>query len=126
MSAGVFTRSTYAASYSTSPVPLHPILVQPETLTAQIAAVINAAPTTGTDNPISAVISRNKRQRGLIPRTVTLQAPATGQPSGYKPLGYTVIPALTPAFYNAAIKGVTCDYLGAEFTVVSRSPELAQ
>lgn len=126
MSAGVFVRSSYAASYSTTPVFLHPILVQPETLTAQIGAVINAAPTTGTDNPISAVTSRNKRQRGLIPRTVTLQAPATGQPTGYKPLGYTVIPALTEAFYNVAIKGAICDYLGIDFTVVSRSPELAQ
>lgn len=127
MSAGIFTRATYEAEYAApTTLFLHPIRVQPETITAAIGSVTNEEPTTGTSNPISAVTSRNKRQRGLIPRTVTLQAPATGQPSGYKPLGITVIPALTPEFYNAAVAGASCSYLGSTFTVVGRSPERVQ
>lgn len=123
MSAGAFTISRYAASYDTE---IHPIRVQPETLAAAIGATTNAAPTGSVTNPISAVVSRGRRARGLIPRTVALRAPATGQPDGYLPNGITVIPALQESFFNAAIAGVNVTYLGSTFTVAFRSPELAK
>jgi len=122
MSAGVFTNTLYRASYGDGTA-VHPIRVQPETIAAAIGATTNAAPTTAQTNPIQARVSGSKRSIGLIARSVTLQAPATGQPTGYKALGVTRIPALTQAFYDAATKGVTCTYLGVAFTVVSRSLE---
>jgi hypothetical protein len=124
MSAGTFARALYEAQYGGATIYLHPIRVQPETLAAAIGSETNAAPTTGTQVPISAITSRNRRQRGLIPRTIRLQAPATGQPAGYKPLGVTSIPALTTDFYDAAIAGASCSYLGVAWTVIGKSPEI--
>lgn len=124
MSAGVFVRSSYNATYI--PTAIHPIRVQPETITATIGTVANDAPTGAITNPITATVSRNKRQKGLLPRTVTLESPPGDPPAGYKDGGITVIPALQEAFWNAAVPGATCTYLTKAFTVVSRSPEIAQ
>lgn len=122
MSAGVFTNTKYQASYGDG-TNVHPIRVQPETITASIGGTANTAPTAAQSNPIQCRVSGSKRSIGLIARSVALQAPATGQPTGYKPLGITRIPALTETFYNAATKGATCTYLGVAFVVVSRSLE---
>lgn len=121
MSAGAFTRSRYAC---TDTGLIHPIRVQPETVAASIGGTANAAPTGAITNNISARVSGGKRTLGLIARRVTLEAPATSQPDGYKPSGITTIPALQEAFYNAAVKGASCTYLGATFTVVSRTQEI--
>jgi len=102
MSAGAFTRSRYAASYG-SGTEIHPIRVQPETIACTIGGVANTAPTGALTNPISAVVSRGSRAKGLRPRLVALKAPATGQPATYAANGITVIPCLTEAFYNAAV-----------------------
>ncbi len=101
MSAGVFTKTKYAASYGDGTA-IHPIRVQPETVSCTIGGVANTAPTGAINNPISALVSRGRRSKGLIVRTVTLVAPATDQPANYKPLGLTTIPCLTTAFFNAA------------------------
>jgi len=122
MSAGAFVNTLYRASYGDG-TQVHPIRVQPETLLATIGGVANSAPTTAQTNPIQARVSGSRRSIGLIARAVSLQAPATGQPAGYKPLGITRIPALTQAFYDAAVKGAVCTYLNSSFTVVSRSLE---
>jgi len=121
MSAGAFVRSRYAASYETTAI--HPIRVQPETALASIGGTANAAPAGAISNPIQARVGGGRRQIGLQARSITLEAPTTGQPAGYAPGGITRIPALTEAFYNLAAKGVTCTYLGAAFQVVSRSAE---
>jgi len=125
MSAGAYTRTKYAASYGSS-TNVHPIRVQPETLAATIDGTANDPPSADISNPISASISRNRNSLGLRARIVILEAPATGQPTGYKPGGLTKIPALTQAFFNAAVKGATCTYLGASFEVVSKSDEIVR
>jgi len=121
MSAGAFVRSRYQASYTGTPI--HPIRVQPESIAASIGGVVNNPPAAAAANPISARVSGGKRTLGLTARKVIIAAPTASPPTGYLPGGKTVIPALTEAFYNAAIKGATCTYLGASFTVVARSVE---
>lgn len=125
MSAGTFVRSRYAANYGAG-TSIHPIRVQVETVGAAIGGTTNNPPVGAVNNPISARSSNGRRSLGLTPRFVTLQAPATGAPTGYQPGGTTRIPALTDTFFNAAATGVTCTYLGAAFIVVSRSPELTR
>lgn len=123
MSSGAFVRSKYQSSYDAAQI--HPIRVQPETIAASIGGVANTAPSGATTSPISAKVSGTRRSIGLTARRVTIAAPATGQPTGYLPGGKTTIPALTGAFFNAAIKGAAVTYLGvATFTVVSRSSEV--
>lgn len=121
MSAGAFSRSRYQASYTGTPI--HPIRVQPESIAASIGGVVNNPPAGVASNPISARVSGGKRTLGLTARKVIIAAPTVSPPTGYLPGGKTVIPALTETFYNAAIKGATCTYLGAAFVVVSRSVE---
>lgn len=120
MSAGAFVRSKYSCSDDQL---IHPIRVQPETLAATIGGATNSAPTAVASSNISARVSGGKNQLGLRARLVTLQAPATGGAATYLSSGITKIPALQEAFYNAAIKGATCTYLGVAYQVVSRSPE---
>lgn len=125
MSAGEFSLSKYAASYDAAAI--HPIRVQPETIAASIGGTTNSAPTGALNNPISASVSLSNREIGLRPRFVTLQAPATGQPAGYKAGGVTRIPALQEAFWNAAVKGASVTYLGiSTWTVISREAEQAK
>lgn len=121
MSAGAFDRSVYAATYN--PLAVHPIRVQPETAAASNGTENNAPTESAITNPISAVVSKGRRARGLRPRTLTLQFPLTGQPTGYKAGGYTTIPALTADFYNAVNVGDTITYLGVTCVLVSKSPE---
>jgi len=122
MSAGAFVVTKYAASYG-SGNQIHPIRVQPETLTATIGGEENSAPTGAITNPIQCRVSGGKRQIGLLARYINIEFPATGQPSGYRAGGSTRIPALTTAFYNLAVKGATVTYLGASCKVTSRSRE---
>lgn len=120
MSQGTFTKSKYQASYSTTAI--HPIRVQPETITCTINGVTNNPPTGDITNPISAVVSRGQRAKGLIARAVVLQTPESGGPADYKPLGLITIPALTPAFAAVAAAwqpGQTITYLGATGWTVS-------
>jgi len=125
MSAGNFLRSRYAANYA-DPAPIHPIRVQPETLAASIEGTANDPPAGVVSNPISASVSRGKREKGLKPHTISIQFPATGQPTGYKANGTTVIVALTLEFWNLAIPGAVINYLGVACTVVGRSAEEAE
>lgn len=121
MSAGVFTKTKYAATYNGG-TEVHPIRVQPETITCTVGGTANTAPTAAITNPISAQISRGRRAKGLIPRSVTLRAPATGQPTNYKPLGLTTIPCLTETFYGACVDATdstTVSYLGVTGWTVS-------
>lgn len=126
MSSGSFIKSKYqtevigsgtsAASY------IVPIRVQPETLACSVNSVSNDAASGDITLPVSAVVSRGRRARGIIPRTVTLQAGATGAPTGYKAGGLTTIPCLTNAFYAecaAATQDTVVSYLGSTTWKVS-------
>lgn len=122
MSSGSFTITKYAASYADGDQ-IHPIRVQPETLTAAIGSTTNAAPAGTINNPIQCRVSGGKRQIGLLARYITIQFPATGQPTGYQAGGTTRIPALTETFYDAATRGTNITYLSVVCKIVSRSRE---
>lgn len=101
MSNGQFTRSRYIADYGAGTA-IHPIRVQPETIELVVATNPNDPPTGAITNPISAVVSRGKRARGLRPRLIALQTPVTSPPTGMLPGGITLVPALNKAIYAAA------------------------
>jgi len=122
MSAGTFSNAKYQASYGDG-LAIHPIRVQPETIAASAGGVTNAEPAGAINNPIQARSTGGRRSFGLVARFVTLRAPATDQPATYQPLGFTRIPALTEAFYDACVKGETVTYLGAAYTVSGRGGE---
>lgn len=129
MSAGAFVKSKYAASYGAGDQ-IHPIRVQPETVSLTVNSIANTAPSGAVTNPISAVSSLGKRQKGLKPRMINLRAPATGQPTGYLALGLTSVPALNESIYDAAAvatDSTTVSYNNVSgYTVVSVSSEEAR
>jgi hypothetical protein len=121
MSSGIFTKTRYAAEYGDG-TNIHPIRVQPETLNLAIATVANTAPTGAITNPISAQAGTGRKRLGLHARTVTLQAPATGQPTGYAANGLTTVPLLNTAIYSQALiadSATTVSYLGVSTWRVS-------
>lgn len=120
MSAGTFVLARYAAAYNTANI--HPIRVQPETLAAAIGAVTNAVPPGAVNNPISASASGSRKKLGLYARSIRMRLAGT-VPTGYSTASIAVIPALTAAFFAAAVRGATCDYLGTTWTVISRTEE---
>lgn len=118
MSAGAFSIS----KYETNEGSIHPIRVQPETLAATIDSIANAAPAGAVDGEGSASVSKGRRANGINARLVRLRF--TGAvPEGYLANGTVTIPALTPAFYDAATRGAVGSYLGSPVTVSGRSPE---
>ena len=129
MSAGPIIKSKYVADYQT-PSPIHPIRVNEETETLSVAGVGNDPPPDDINNPISAVVSRGKRAKGLRPRLIFLRAPSTGAPTGYRPGGITAVPALNKEVYAAAeiaTDATTVSYLGVTtFKVVSAIKEEAK
>lgn len=126
MSAGAFTTAVYAASYGGGDTNFHPIKVQPETLEASVDAVVNISTTETVTSPISASVSRGRRSIGLLARLVYLQL--TGDPpTGYAAGARTKIPALTAAFYSAAIApAAEISYLGTTWKKVGSSPEVTR
>jgi hypothetical protein len=122
MSAGAFVVSKYQTNDGT----ITPIRVQPETLEAAIAAVTNAAPTGALGDTIFTKVSGGLSLSHIRARRITIRFPATGQPTGYKPLGITTIPVLTKVFYNACATagvGAVITYLGvATCTIVGGDP----
>lgn len=101
MSNGQFTRTRYLVDYGAGTA-IHPIRVQPETIDLVVATNANDPPTGAVTNPISAVVSRGKRSRGLRPRLIALRTPTTSPPTGMLPGGITLVPALNKTIYAAA------------------------
>jgi hypothetical protein len=126
MSAGSFVISKYQTNLSI----IIPIRVQPETIEAAIGSVTNAPPTGALNDTIFAKVSGGLTLAQIRARRITIRFPATGQPTGYKALGITTIPALTRAFYNAAVAagpGGAITYLGvATCTIVGGDPREAR
>lgn len=117
MSAGNFARSRYESDTGE----IHPIRVQPETISANVGAA-NAAPAGAVTSPISARVSGSNRTLGLVARRVRLAFTAA-VPDGYAEDSVLSIPVLTPTAYAAAITGATGTYLGSPVVVVGRTPE---
>lgn len=117
MSAGAFSNSKYESDAGT----IHPIRVQPETITA----LANAAPAAATNSDISAVVSLTRRQRGLRPRYVTVKFSDT-VPDGYATGTALRIPILTPAVFDGLNVGGTGTYLGNPVVILGKEPERAR
>jgi len=125
MSSGVFDRTKYetglvAPGGSANLICF--IRVQPETVACTVNALPNSPPEDDISLPLTAVSSRGRRAKGIIPRTVTLVAGTTGQPAGYKPGGFTTIPCLTQLFFDEcalATSETTVNYLGSTTWKVS-------
>lgn len=118
MSAGVFSRSKYQSDDGD----IHPIRVQPETLTATFGSTANAAPAGPIDNPLSAKVSNGNRSFGLKPRSVTITF-GESPPTDYKSNSYIRLPILQSALYNTISTGDSVTYLGGTATVVGKNPE---
>lgn len=120
MSAGRFAR----ASYETNDGNVVPIRVQPETISASIGATTNAEPATAIlSGWPSACVSSGRTSCGINARLVRLQFDDGAAPDGYQEGGTITIPALTPAFFNAASVGQAATYLGSAATIVGRTAE---
>jgi len=113
MSAGAFSRTKYEADNGD----IHPIRVQPETLTATLGGAANAAPAGAITNTQLVRVSGSPKAYGIKARSVTLLTDDT-PPAGYKPNSYLTIPVLTPARYNSLVLYETATYNGATVTVV--------
>ena len=102
MSSGAFLRSRYLANNGG----IHPIRVQPETLTLAAGGAANNPPGGETDSRISAKVSGGRRQLGLTARNVSFVWDGA-VPEGYKLDGVLRLPLLNPAIYNAIDDGVS-------------------
>lgn len=121
MSAGSFVKARYGASYGNGNQ-VHPIRVQPETVTCDVGGTTNDLPSDDINNPISVVVSKGRSQKGLKCRTVTLRSPISNPPEGYLPGGLTTIPCLTETFFDACAQAddtVDVTYLGVSGFSVS-------
>lgn len=122
MSAGNFINTRYDADYD---VAIHPIRVQPETITAEIGTIVNAPPTAPATSPISAQVSRSTRSLGLHARVVFAKIAGT-PPTGYAAGSTIRLPVLNSTFYNAALKGVLIQHLGTTWTITGRRGEVTR
>lgn len=121
MSAGPYISSFYSSNKTGL---IHPIRIQPETLTLTVEGTANAAPTGPADIPVSASVSAGKRSLGLNARTVTFKFP-TGAPSGYKDDSPITLPWLNPATFDPIARGNSVSYLGSTGVVQGTSAETA-
>lgn len=124
MSSGPFEIKSYAASYSATAN--HPILVQPETLELSFGVNSNGDAIGAINNPISAVISRGKRAKGLRPRTVTFRWDEGEAPEGYEERATVTLPWLQRTGFDSIVRGTVGTYLGGTGKCVGTSPEVAQ
>lgn len=126
MSAGEFVRSRYAATYESGAI--HPIRVQEETIALALTSdttETNAPPIGAINNPISAIVSRGNRGLGLRPRKVTLEL--TGPPpTNYAAGSIVTLPILNETLFGDLNNGVSVNYLGTTWQVISRDVEDAR
>jgi hypothetical protein len=119
MSAGAFTNSFYLSSELGT---VHPIRVQPETISLTLGGQANTAPSgTGAIGP-SAQVSGGKRSIGINARTVSIRL--TAALSGYKADSVIRLPWLANSTFAALVPKVTTGtYLGTACILVGKSPE---
>lgn len=117
MSSGSFSRSRYERNNGN----IHPIRIQPETLTLTIGSQANTAPTGAATSNISAKVTRGNRGVGLKPRTVTFAYNTA--PAGYKQDSPITVPWLRESTFDAIGRGSTGTYNDVAVTVLYTSPE---
>lgn len=114
MSAGAFTLTRYEDDKGN----IHPIRVQPETITMSLGAGSNSPPADPVDTESYVRATGGKRRYGILARRVAL-AWTAAPPAGYKAGSLVVVPILSSALWNTLIEGVTTgSYLGSNVVVV--------
>ena len=114
MSSGAFQDGKYVDDLGV----VHPIRVQPETITAWNA---NGAGTITAGTP-SAQVSQSKRALGVNARTARFKWAAT-PPAGYLANSIIAVPILTKTAFDALVKGVDYPYLGTGLNLVGKTNE---
>ena len=123
MSQGSFQIVNYGSNKLST---VHPIRIQPETLTLNIGGVSNSAPPGSAVLP-SAQVSQGKRKKGLNARTVTFKFTEGSEPTGYKPEYPITLPWLeNNAAFNGAFAGQTGSYQGQDIVIVGTANETAR
>ena len=114
MTAGQFVRTKYEANDGT----IFAATVQPETLSASIAATTNAAPNGNfAFRAPSANMAGSRRQNGVNSRYVSFRWNDGAAPAGYLANATGRIPVMTPAVFAGINPGDTVSYLGGTGTV---------
>jgi len=123
MSEGRFEIVNYGSNKLST---VHPIRIQPETLTLTIGAVSNSAPVGSAVLP-SAQVSQGKRKKGLNARSVTFKFAPGAAPAGYKPESPISLPWLqNNAAFNETFAGQEGTYQTADIVIVGTSNETAR
>lgn len=122
MSNGSFVTSRYSSNKTGE---IHPIRIQPETLTLVVNGATNEAPAGAATSPISAQVSQSKRALGLNARSVTVKFPTPGS-TGYKADSPITLPWLAGVTaFDQFAKGQEVTYQGLTGSVVGTSAETA-
>lgn len=119
MSSGAFDDSFYSSNTTGN---VHPIRIQPETISLTLGGVANAAPAgTGAVLP-SAQVSQGARSFGINARKVSIRL--TAALTGYQSGSVIRVPWLSDTTFDALTPKVTTGtYLGTACIVVGKSPE---
>lgn len=118
MSTGRFFRGRYEANNGD----IHPIRIQPETLTLTVGGVANSLPAGAITRGNSAKVSGGSREFGLSARTVRFVW--TGAvPEGYDPNGTLSLPILVEDVWEDILTGQEVSYQGGTGVVVGKSAE---
>lgn len=120
MSAGPFIRSLYTDDTGA----IHPIRIQPETLTLTLGGETNSAPTGPANARVSAQVSGGTRQLGLNARKVRFEWDGT-PPTDYDPNGVLELPWLDPLTFAGIVRGAAGTYLGANVVAIGKTAETA-
>lgn len=126
MSAGAFINTRYQVSYSSGVQPIHPIRVQPEVISATIGDSENTPTASPANNPISAVVSLGKNQKGLRPRMLSIRLMDGQSVTGYQPRSVTKIVVFGSGTWDNTQVGDNVNYLGASWEVTGKLPEIAR
>jgi hypothetical protein len=122
MSAGEFNT---LAIYETDQLERASITVQPETLLLELNGTVNESPPPPATLPVSAVVSKGRRSKGLNARLVRV-AWINAAPPGYDDRGVIALPWLAKATYDDLPKSATGTYLNFPVRLVGRTGEDAR
>lgn len=121
MSTGAFVESSYANGLNGD---IHPIRIQPETLTLNIGGTANAAPAGAINSELRAFSSSRRRRGAVNARKVGLLITAGGV-NEYEVGSTLYVPVLQPETLAAYLlpAGQTGTYNGATVRVIGSSAE---
>lgn len=126
MSTGPFLKTFYQSNFNANNI--HPITVQPETVTLNIGGVANAAPAGPATSALRAFVSQRKRRGAVNARKIGVEVTDAGD-SGLEVGTVLYLPWLNPGTFDSRLfpAGQTGTYRdGAAVRVVGSSPEYAR